>query len=36
LKFAIRVRQLKLPVSAMYSWVYQKLQSFVGSTVKAL
>ena len=29
---AIRVCQLKLPLFAMYSWVYQKVESSDGST----
>ena len=36
LKLPIWVLQLKLPVVAMYSWVYQKVQSSTGSTVNAL
>src|ERR1700694_3770588 len=36
LKFPIRVLQLKLPVVARYSWVYQKVQSSTGSIVIAL
>lgn len=31
LKLLTRVLQLKLPVVLMYSWVYQKVQSSVGS-----
>ena len=33
LKEAMRVLQLKEPVVAMYSWVYQKVQSSMGSTL---
>jgi hypothetical protein len=29
---AIRVRQLKVPFAGMYSFVYQKVQSSLGST----
>jgi len=36
LKVAIRVFQLKIPVVFMYSFVYQKVQSSLGSTCMAL
>ena len=36
LKFAMRVFQAKLPVVALYSWVYQNVQSSAGSTTIAL
>ena len=36
LKVAIRVFQLKIPVVFMYSLVYQKVQSSLGSTCMAL
>ena len=36
LKLPIRVLQLKVPFVAMYCWVYQKVQSSTGSTLKWL